>query len=201
MPRPREFDKATALEVALQHFWKSGYEATSVRDLTASMGLAAPSLYAAFGDKEELFARALDHYLDRTTRDRLRRLEDTLAPKEALHRFFDEIIGHSVVDRQRKGCFLVNSAVEVAPHHASCRAVVAGQFREIHAFFKRCIRAGQSDRTIPEAVRADDVARSLLGVLIGIRVLARTQPDRKALEGTVRPVLALLDHRRRSAKR
>jgi TetR/AcrR family transcriptional repressor of nem operon len=193
MPRPREFDETAALEAAMECFWQRGYEATSLRDLTASMGLTAPSLYNAFGDKEELFARALDRYLDRTTRDRLHRLEETLPPKKALHRFFAEIVEHSVSDRQRKGCFLVNSALEVAPHDAACRAVIAGQFDDIEAFFKRAIRGGQADATIPRAVDADDTARLLLGVLLGIRVLARTRVDRARLAGMARPALALLD--------
>lgn len=202
MPRPREFDETAALEAAMECFWQRGYEATSLRDLTASMGLTAPSLYNAFGDKEELFARALERYLDRTTRDRLRRLEDLVAPKEALHRFFAEIVEHSIKDRQRKGCFLVNSALEVAPHHAACRAVIAEQFGKIEAFFKRCIRAAQADKTVPPRVDADDTARLLLGVLLGVRVLARTTPNCDVLEGVVRPALALLDQpRRKGSKR
>jgi TetR/AcrR family transcriptional repressor of nem operon len=200
MPRPREFDETTALEAAMECFWRRGYEATSLRDLTASMGLTAPSLYNAFGDKQELFARALERYLDRTTRDRLHRLEESLAPKEALHRFFAEIIEHSIKDRQRKGCFLVNSALEVAPHHAECRAVIAEQFGEIEAFFKRCILAAQVDHTVAPDVDAGDVARLLLGVLLGIRVLARTKPNRDVLEGVARPALALLDSPRRKSR-
>jgi TetR/AcrR family transcriptional repressor of nem operon len=164
------------------------------------MGLTAPSLYNAFGDKQELFARALERYLDRTTRDRLRRLEESLAPKEALHRFFVEIIEHSIKDRQRKGCFLVNSALEVAPHHAECRAVIAEQFGEIEAFFKRCIVAAQVNQTVAPDVDAGDVARLLLGVLLGIRVLARTKPNRDVLEGVVRPALALLYSPRRKRR-
>jgi TetR/AcrR family transcriptional regulator, transcriptional repressor for nem operon len=198
MPRPREFDETSALEAAVQCFWQHGYEATSLRDLTASMGLTAPSLYNAFGDKEQLFARALDQYLDRTTRGRLRRLEESLAPKEALRRFFAEIVDHSIKDLQRKGCFLVNSALEVAPHHAECRAVIAKQFGEIEAFFRRCIGAGQADRTISRDVDAIDAARLFLGVLLGVRVLARTNPDRGVLEGVVRPALALLNEPRRN---
>jgi TetR/AcrR family transcriptional repressor of nem operon len=200
MARPREFDEGAALDAAVECFWRRGYEATSLRDLTASMGLTAPSLYNAFGDKEELFARALDRYLDRTTRDRLRRLEETHAPKEALHRFFGEIVEHSINDRQRKGCFLVNSALEVAPHHADCRAVIAAQFTDLEAFFKRCISAAQADGTAPSEIDAEDTARLLLGVLLGVRVLARSKPDREVLEGLVRPALALLDAPRRKTK-
>ncbi|MFZ1921916.1 MAG: helix-turn-helix domain-containing protein [Xanthobacteraceae bacterium] len=193
MARPREFDETTALEAAIECFWQRGYEATSMRDLAASMGLTAPSLYNAFGDKQELFGRALERYLDCTTRDRLRRLETLLAPKRAIHRFFEEIIDRSVTDRNRKGCFLVNSALDVAPHQAEFRALITEQFDEITAFFKRCILAAQADETAPCNVDADDAARLLLGLLLGIRVLARSNPSRRLLEAVMRPALALLD--------
>jgi TetR/AcrR family transcriptional regulator, transcriptional repressor for nem operon len=192
MPRPREFDESAALEAAMECFWRRGYEATSLRDLTTSMGLTAPSLYNAFGGKQELFSRALERYLDRTTRDRLRRLEQSLTPKAALHRFFAEIIEHSIRDRQRKGCFLVNSALEIAPHDAGCRAVITEQFTEIEALFRRCVLKAQADETVSSDVDAGDMARLLLGVLLGVRVLARTKPERAMMEGVVRPALALL---------
>jgi TetR/AcrR family transcriptional repressor of nem operon len=77
MARPREFDESHALDAAMQCFWRRGYEATSLRDLMRAMGLTAPSLYNSFGDKQKLFVRTLERYLDHTTRDRLRRLEQT----------------------------------------------------------------------------------------------------------------------------
>lgn len=200
MPRPREFSEATALRSAIDCFWQRGFAATSMRDLAASMGLSAPSLYNAFGDKQALFARALDEYLDCSTRDRLARLEASSAPKDAIRRFFAEIIDHSINDRARKGCFLVNSAIEVAPHQSDVGAVIAQQFGEIEAFFKRCVLAAQANRTAPRGLDASDTARLLLGVLLGIRVLARSAPRRALLEGTVRPALALLDVNRRNRK-
>jgi TetR/AcrR family transcriptional regulator, transcriptional repressor for nem operon len=200
MPRPREFDETTALDAALECFWQRGYEATSVRDLAASMGLTAPSLYNAFGDKQQLFARALERYLDRTTRGRLRRLEMSLPPKDAILRFFAEIIEHSINDRKRKGCFLVNSALEVAPHQSELGIVIADQFADIEAFFKRNVLAAQADGTAPRSIDAKDTARLLLGVLLGLRVLARTTPNQALLEGVTRPALALLDLPRRKRK-
>ncbi len=164
-----------------------------MRDLATSMGLTAPSLYNAFGDKQELFGRALKRYLDCTTRDRLRRLETSLAPKKAIRRFFAEIIDRSITDRKRKGCFLVNSALDVAPHQAEFCALITEQFDEITDFFKRCILAAQADETAPRNVDADDAARLLLGLLLGIRVLARSNPSRRLLESVMRPALALLD--------
>ncbi len=201
MGRPREFNEMAALEAAVHCFWHRGYEATSMRDLTASMGLTAPSLYNAFGDKQALFARALERYLDRTTRDRLRRYETSLPPKQAIRKFFAEIIDHSIKDRERKGCFLVNSALDVAPHQSELGALIAEQFGEIEAFFKRCILAAQADGTAPSGVDAKDTARLLLGVLLGIRVLARSTPKRSLLEGVLRPALAVLDLTRHKGRK
>jgi TetR/AcrR family transcriptional regulator, transcriptional repressor for nem operon len=193
MPRPKEFSEASALESAIDCFWRRGYEATSMRDLADSMGLSIPSVYNAFGDKQALFARALDQYLNFSTRDRLRRLENSLPPKQAILRFFYEVIDHSVNDHERKGCFLVNSALEIAPHQSELGAVISKQFLEIEVFFRRCILAAQADCTAPPGIDAKDTARLLLGVLLGIRVLARSHPDRSLLEGMVRPALVLLD--------
>jgi TetR/AcrR family transcriptional repressor of nem operon len=193
MPRPKEFSESIALEAAVDRFWQHGYAATSMRDLTASMGLSAPSLYNTFGDKQALFARALEHYLDRTTRNRLLRLESSLRPKEAIQRFFTEIIECSLGDRERKGCFLVNAALEIAPHQREVGALIADQFGEIEAFFKRCIHAAQADGATPPDVDVDDAARLLLGVLLGIRVLARIIASRALLQGVARPALAQLD--------
>jgi len=193
MARPREFNEMDALEAAVDCFWQHGYEATSMRDLAASMGLTAPSLYNAFGDKQTLYARALERYLDCTTRDRLRRYETSLPPKEAIHKFFAEIVDQSIKDRKRKGCFLVNSALEVAPHQSELGAVIAKQFADIEAFFKRCVLAAQASGTVPRGVDATNTARLLLGALLGIRVLARSASDRSLLEGVVQPALALLD--------
>ena len=64
MGRPREFDVDKALDLALQVFWRKGYEGASMADLTETMGITKPSLYSAFGNKEELFRKALDRYVD-----------------------------------------------------------------------------------------------------------------------------------------
>ena len=193
MTRPREFDETDAVQSAMNCFWQRGYEATSMRDLAASMGMSAPSLYNAFGDKQGLFARALELYLDCNARERVHRLESSVPPKDAIRQFFAEILDHSINDRERKGCFLVNSALDVAPHQKELGAIIAKQFGEIEAFFKRCILAAQADGTAPHGVDANDTARLLLGVLLGVRVLARSAPNRSLLEGAVRPALALLD--------
>jgi TetR/AcrR family transcriptional repressor of nem operon len=195
MARPREFDETAVLEAAIQCFWSRGYEATSVRDLAEKMGLTGASMYNAFGDKRSLYRRALDHYVEQSFRDRVGRFERNLAPREAIGSFFDEIIERSLSDKQRKGCMLVNSALEMAPHDPEFQRVVADVLVQVEGFFRRCVAVGQSEGTISGFQSAEDLARLLLSTLLGLRVLARTRPERELLEGVLRPVLALLDSR------
>jgi TetR/AcrR family transcriptional regulator, transcriptional repressor for nem operon len=193
VPRPREFDEGAALDAAIACFWQRGYEATSVRDLANSMGISGPSLYNSFGNKHALFLQALERYLDRGLRARVARLEKTLPPKQAVRQFFKEIVDRSTSDRERRGCLLINSALEVSTHDPELGAVIAARLGEIESFFHRSIKAAQADGTVSRECSAKDIARLLLGVLLGLRVLARSKPERALLEGMVRPALALLD--------
>jgi len=192
MGRPREFDETEVLAAAIDCFWERGYEATSTRDLAEKMGLTGASLYNAFGGKRALYCRALNHYIETSFADRVRRLEGKLPPPQAISAFFSEIIQRSLDDRQRKGCMLVNSALEIAPHDPEFRQIVTEVLGHIEAFFRRCVQAGQQDGTITATQSATDLGRLLLGVHIGLRVVARTRPERELLEGMVRPALALI---------
>jgi TetR/AcrR family transcriptional regulator, transcriptional repressor for nem operon len=192
MARPIAFDEAVALDAAIEQFWHQGYRASSVRDLASSMGICGTSLYNSFGNKRSLFIKALERYLDHSVRARIRRLQ-ALPPKRAIRGFFEEIIERSLKDRARRGCLLINSALEVAPHDRKLGAEIAQRLEEIEGFFRDRIRAGRADGSIPKRVDADNVARLLLGVLLGMRVLARSRPERALLEGMARPALALLD--------
>jgi len=191
MARPREFDEATVLEAAMNCFWAQGFEQTSVRDLAEQMGITGASLYNAFGDKRSLYRQAFVHYLAQTVRDRVARL-DKLPPAQAIRGFFDEIIERSVDDEQRRGCMLINAALELAPYDPEFRQLVAKEMVFIESFFRRCIEAGQQDGSIAHSRPAADLATALLSVLIGIRVLARTRPQRDVLAGAANGVLGLL---------
>jgi len=195
MARPREFDEMAVLDAAMQQFWRYGYAATSVRDLAQRMGITGASLYNAFGDKRSLFGRALAHYVETSFGDRVGRFENNLSPRATLEAFFREIIERSIQDKDRKGCLLVNSALEVAPHDPDFQATIAQVLAKVEAFFRRCVQAGQQAGEIPTTQSAEDLARLLLGVHLGIRVLARARPERSLLEGLARPALELLKQR------
>jgi len=191
MARPREFNEEEVLDAAARCFWKRGFDGTSLRGLSENTGLTGASLYNAFGDKRALYRKTLDRYVADSIVERIARCE-TLPPRAAIDAFFAEVIQRSLDDSDRKGCMLINAALEIAPHDAGFQDVVATTLFEMEAFFRRQIVAGKADGTIMASQSADDLARHLLGVLVGVRVLARVRPERALLEGIVAPVLALL---------
>jgi len=191
MARPREFDETAVLEAAMNCFWTQGFEQASVRDLAERMGITGASLYNAFGDKRSLYRQAFVHYLQQTVHDRVARLEK-LPPALAIRTFFDEIIQRSVDDEQRRGCMLVNAALELAPYDPEFGRLVSDELMFIEGFFRRCAASGQHDGSIDGTRTPDDVANLLLSVLLGIRVLARIRPQREVLEGAANAALALL---------
>lgn len=193
MARPREFTDEKVLDAAIDCFWQRGLGATSVRDLTSEMGINGPSLYNAFGDKHAVFAQALERYAERSMRSTIRRLEKSRSPRNAIREFLDLLVEKSVTDPDRRGCLIVNSALEVSAHDAELAKLIASYLDEIEAFFRRCMRRGQESGEISGSVNARDTSRLLLGVVLGLRVAARSRPERRLLEGMVRPALALLD--------
>jgi TetR/AcrR family transcriptional repressor of nem operon len=191
MARPRQFEHQAVLDAAMQCFWKRGYEATSVKDLIDSTGLSAASLYNAYGDKRALFRTALDHYVEGSIAARIQRCS-ALPPREALEAFFADILSRSLNDKERKGCMLVNSALEVAPHDHEFQKMIAEALEREETFFLRCVENGQADGTITRALPATQLARHLLGMLMGVRALARVRPERAMLKVVIEPALALL---------
>jgi TetR/AcrR family transcriptional repressor of nem operon len=199
MARPREFDEGAVLDAAVECFWANGYDATSIRDLVDKTGITGASLYNAFGDKRALYNKALDHYVSRSVLDRIERCKK-LPPREGVAAFLSEIVKRSLGDPQHKGCMLVNAALDVAPHDKAFQELVAAVLIRIETFFLELIKAGQIEGSIATTISAEDLARHLLGVLLGVRVLARVRPERKLFEGVVAPALSLLDHSSGSTK-
>lgn len=191
MARPREFDEQTALDIAMQCFWDRGFEATSVRELADQMGITQTSLYNTFHDKRALYSRALERYLDQGLHERIKRLEG-LAPVEAIEKYFTETVERAIADKARLGCMLVNTGIEIAPHDPEFRKIVTKEFLLIEDFFRGRIEAGQTSGAIRPDVPAADLAKMLLSVALGLRVLARSRPQRAVLQGAVQAALAVM---------
>lgn len=181
------------LDAAVACFWQHGYEATTIRDLTSCMGLSAPSLYNAFGDKRALFAKALERYCQTRTYALLAKIEASNDASQIIPVLFAEVIARTMGDKSRRGCFLINSALDVAPHDAVQRRVITKHLREVRAFFMRGLLSSRGPSARPGHATIEADADHLLAVLIGIRVLARSRPERELLEGIVHSALSSLD--------
>lgn len=118
--RPRGFDREKAVETAMVLFRRHGYEGVSLAMLTDAMGIAPPSLYAAFGNKAGLYSEALDLYAGRTEHVALPK-DTGLSLDQALLRFFDSAI-ENVCDAWRSGCMISTGMLECHPDHAELAA-------------------------------------------------------------------------------
>ncbi len=165
-----------------------------MRDLAAEMGINGPSLYNAFGDKQALFVRALERYVDCFVRERIARLETEASGKASIRMFFDELIARSLSDPEHRGCLLINAAIEMNSDDPALQAELQRYLSEIQGFFRRAVRRALDADEIPSTFNPDDMGRMLLAMVIGLRVTARLDPSPEALNGVVRPMLALLDH-------
>jgi TetR/AcrR family transcriptional repressor of nem operon len=192
MSRTKTFDEDRAIDAAVDCFWARGYEATSVRDLADAMGIGGASLYNAFGDKRELFVRALERYANRSMRERIVRIEARHPPGEAIAAFLAEIVDRSARDPHCKGCLLVNSALDVASRDPELGKAVASYLGEIRNFFRRSLEAARRAGELAADLDTEVMAGHLLGIVIAVRVLARTGAKRQALENVAQPALELL---------
>lgn len=192
MPWEKQFNKDEAVDKAMQAFWTRGYEATSMQVLVECTGVNRGSLYATFGDKHALFLSALRTY-DHRRRHMLRELERRFSPREAIRRLFGSFIEEVDPSGSNRGCFLANTALELAAHDAEIKTVVATAQEDVEAFFLRMITRGKIEGEFSEHVSAQEAARALLALLLGVLVLVRSRPDRALLQSIVADAVRKLE--------
>jgi TetR/AcrR family transcriptional regulator, transcriptional repressor for nem operon len=181
MARPREFDEASVLRSAMETFWSKGFEATSMTDLTDSMGVSRSSLYAAFGDKDRLFARALDLYLSDISAERVGILRKAPSVREGLRDFFEHHIRVALDPRTPLGCLVVNTALEMETVAEATAERLSSRARIGEAAVRELIERGRRAGEIDRAKNAHSLALLIVAASYGIHVMARMHRDRKTL--------------------
>src|SRR5579863_6774149 len=116
MSRMKDFDENEVINKAIAIFWHKGYNGTSMQDLVDGLGISRSSLYDTYGDKHALFVRALESYRETACNNLSKIISESPTAKAGIQRLLEYTIKELVGDKQQKGCFLVNAAVEVAPH-------------------------------------------------------------------------------------
>ena len=191
--RPLEFDRDEALQKAVEVFWEKGFQATSIDDLTARMGIGRQSLYNTFGDKESLLGEAIEAYFQAASAPMLAILNAPGSPAGNLATFF-----RKTVDRcssgDHKGCLMVNTGVEFAGMGADSPILKA--IRDRFKGLERAIR-----QTIKQALDAGELSKStdplqlatfLVGVFQGMLLMCKTGASRETLERVAAGAIASL---------
>lgn len=189
MARTKEFDRQTVLEKAMRVFWSQGYEATSIPDLTAAMGIGRQSLYDTFGDKRALYLAALDRYAATEGASLFAPFTERAPLRTTLHRIFELLIEEAVCDG-RRGCFVVNATVERAPCNEAIARWVRANLEGVESLLEEVLRHAQLTGELDPNQDPRALARYLFNAIQGLRVTAKATNDRATLEDIARVTLS-----------
>ncbi|MFF5974334.1 TetR/AcrR family transcriptional regulator [Streptomyces sp. NPDC012769] len=169
--RPRSFDRATALERATMAFWEHGYETTSVSDLTRVMGISAPSLYAAFGDKKTLFEEVVAAYAGSYGAFGGRAFAEEPTARAAVGRMLREAAGEYTDPAHPRGCLMISAAINCSTPEVE--GALRARRNANLAFFEERIRRDVEAGELPAGTDARALARFSGAVLQGMSQQAR----------------------------
>lgn len=178
--RPLSFNREEVLHKAMLAFWQSGYETTSISDLTAAMGVTAPSLYAAFGNKQRLFLEAMQRYSgDRSAFEKA--MADAPTARKAVAAMLRGAAMLYTGETTPPGCLLASAAATGSPDAAEVREAVAAERRRVRDIIVRRITADIAQGHLSPDTPAAVIADLTLAITQGMSVLARDGADRHSL--------------------
>ncbi|QKW37880.1 TetR/AcrR family transcriptional regulator [Actinomadura sp. NAK00032] len=193
MARTKEFDPDAALRRALDLFWERGYEATSMADLVEHLGIARASIYGTFGGKHELFLKALERYLQETDPKIAEALAQPGPVLPAVRALIERYAADAARDRPRRGCLVVNTAVELAARDPDAARLVEASWSFLEASLTSALMRARAQGELPPEKDPRSLARLLLVLFQGMRVLGRAPADDGRLRDATREALSLFD--------
>lgn len=198
--RPRSFDRDEALLSALEVFWQRGYEPASITELCAAMGINAPSLYAAFGNKSRLFLEAVTFYEERYWSAPSRRFMEEKNFYLAVDRFFAEAAGILLSPDTPCGCMVVLAAVNISEDEKDVIETLHRMRTATRTMFAEKIRQAVDDGQLPADTRTESLASAFNTFLEGMSLQARDDLDEEALRETASYAVRILPKWRRHLK-
>jgi len=179
MGRHRQFDPEAVLDAALDVFWRQGFEGTSITDLTAATGVAAPGLYAAFGNKEALFLKALDRYQEGYLAEvacALSKPDVRVAVDEFLRRS-----ARRLVERDHPGCMGINGEIACSDGAESVRLELVRRRRSNEAMLCQRLKRAKAENQLPDGTTPEDLGRYITTISQGMAVHAKAGATLKEL--------------------
>jgi TetR/AcrR family transcriptional repressor of nem operon len=184
MARPIQFDRELALDLAVDTFWESGFEATSIEKLCRNLKLNPGSLYGAYGDKRTLFVAILDRYVEKVSREAIERIAGSPSGIAGIHAYFDFLIEAILGGKRRWGCLITNSLIELAAREPEIASKVELHFARLETAFASALARARAAGELKPGV-GPEIAPYLVCVVQGLNVLARTKPTRGQLRGII----------------
>jgi AcrR family transcriptional regulator len=180
--RPLSFDRQKALRQAMLEFWKHGYETTSIADLTAAMGVTAPSLYAAFGDKKQLFLEATRLYAG-SPDDLQHQLDQAMTARDAAQAMLRSAAIAFTGETTPRGCLLASATASGSVGSSEVQRAVADIRQDIVTRLEKRIGRDMVAGILPASTPAAALAAMVVAVIQGMSVLARDGFNHDALLG------------------
>lgn len=184
MARQRAFDRDEALDRALRAFWRHGYEATSIAELTAVMDIRPPSLYAAFGDKRRLFEEALRRYQESYGAFTARALAEEPTARKAIERILYEAADEYTDPGHPHGCMIISAAVNCGPESSEVEEGLRLKREAAKAALRERIERDVTAGLLPPSADAAALAAYYAAVIQGMSTQARDGASRDELERT-----------------
>jgi len=192
--RPRAYDPERALQRATESFWRAGFAATSLDDLSAATGMNRPSIYGAFGDKRDLYLKTIDRYIAAARAEMAAVLSSGLPLRAALERVYDHALALYFADRDAPlGCFLIGTAATEAARDLEVRARLGAGLRAFTRAFEARFRAARDSGEIAPSADPALLAEMAGAVLHSIALRARAGDARSTLKRFARDAVKLLD--------
>lgn len=182
--RPRNFDVDEALGNALCVFWEKGYEGTSLADLTKAMGINRPSLYAAFGNKEDLFRKALDRYINEGS-ECFRALLNGDDARKSLELVLRNAADIQTAGNHPRGCLLVQGAMSCGENAQPIKEELTKRRGEAEKWLRLRFKRAQEEGEIAGDADPVGLARFYAAVMQGMSVQAASGASRKALQSII----------------
>ena len=186
--RPAEFDKETALDVAMRLFWERGYEGTSMADLSLAMGIHPSSIYAAFGDKQELFALAATRYADVLAQYMVKALEQPTL-RQFILAAFDNTVEFLGSKGHPSSCFTLTGAISCGLDREPAKILMREMRLQNEAAIKARLLKARRAGEFPEGENVDDYTRYLSSLLSGLAIQAANGSTRAELKRTANVAL------------
>jgi AcrR family transcriptional regulator len=191
--RPRAYDADAALGQAMSAFWRFGYSATSLDQLSDATDMNRPSLYAAFGDKRALYLQTLDRYTERSKEGIAKALDPQLSLAAGLQRFYDSALAAYVPSGDpARGCYLIGTAVTEALADEEVRKRLASALREFEKMLEARIRKAREDGEIDATADPQALALIASAVLYTVAIRARAGESRTVLRSLAATAIELI---------